>query len=67
MILLVVTREATGPSDWQPKERLYFWVGDFGSRTSQVHMELNNSVLNDASYLTWYIQGVIMISIDTAV
>ena len=30
-------------------------------------MKFNNTVLNVASYLTWYIHGVIMIIIDTPV
>ena len=30
-------------------------------------MKFDNTVLNDASYLTWYILGVIMIIIDKPV
>ena len=30
-------------------------------------MKFDNTVLNDASYLTWYIEAVIMIIIDTPV
>ena len=38
-----------------------------GHQRSQRLIGLDNTVLNDASYLTWYILGVIMTIIDTPV
>ena len=39
----------------------------WGAVPHRVNLKFDNTVLNDASYLTWYILGVIMITIDTPV
>ena len=67
MILLVVTREARGSSGWQPKENFYFLSEWWAAGPHRVVMKFDNTVLNDASYSTWYFLGIIMIIIDTPV
>ena len=67
MILLVVTREARGSSGLQTKENFYFLSEWWGAGPHRVVMKVDNTVLNDASYSTWYILGIIMIIIDTPV
>ena len=66
MILFVVTREAKGSSVGNQKKILFLseW---WGAGPQRVNVEFDNTALNDASYITWYILGLIMIIIDTPV
>ena len=49
------------------QKKILFLSEWWGAGPHRVNLKFDNTVLNDASYLTWYILGVIMMIIDTPV